>query len=61
MEFIARFICGLILNYPGALIRWLFFKKDKSYSYYLEEIAINNFVSMVFLTIILILYNIFFK
>lgn len=61
MNLILRIITGLILNYPGAFIRWLLFEKNEPYSYYLKDISVNNFISIMTMTMLMILYIIIFN
>ncbi|AUC77564.1 hypothetical protein [Olleya sp. Bg11-27] len=60
MEVLFKIVLGFILNYPGAYLRWLFFK-EKAYDEYLEDISINYIISIIVIALILTLYNIFIK
>jgi len=58
MNIILRVIMGLILNYPGAYIRWLLFNKENKIEYYKKDISINYSVSMLVITLIIIIINV---
>ncbi len=57
MNFIFKVILGLVLNYPGAYIRWLLFNKENKIEYYRKDISINFFVSMLAITLIILVFN----
>ena len=58
MNIILKVIIGLILNYPGAYIRWLLFNRENKFEYYKKDISINYSVSMLVITLIIIIINI---
>jgi hypothetical protein len=57
MNIILRLIMRLILNYPGAYIRWLLFNKENKIEYYKKDTSNNYFVSMLVITLIIIIIN----
>ena len=61
MEVIVRIIIGLILNYPGEYVRWLFFKKDKPFKKYLEDVLINETVAAIIIISLILLLVVIFK
>lgn len=58
MDIIIKVILALILNYPGAYIRWLLFNRKNKIEYYKKDISFNFFVSklVIVLIIVIILY-----
>lgn len=57
MNFILKVILGLVLNYPGAYIRWLLFKKENKIEYYRKDISLNYFISMLVITLTILVFN----
>lgn len=57
---LVKIILGIILNYPGAYLRWLIFRRRR-FKEYTEEISLNYFAAMVFIVALLVIYNLLFE
>lgn len=55
MSILIKIILGVILNYPGAFVRWFVFKKY-TYDEYLEEITLNYVVTMFLIALIFAIF-----
>ena len=60
-EIFSEVIILLILSFPGAFIRWVFYKGKKSYKELLVEdySNVNSTVSLVFIGLILVIFQFF--
>ena len=60
-EIFSEVIILLILSFPGAFIRWVFYKGKKSYKELIVEdySYINSTISIVFIGLIIVVFEFF--
>jgi hypothetical protein len=58
MEFIIEVLVMILLRYPGALLRWLYYRGKKDYTSLLNDSNpnTNTIVSLFFIAIIIVLF-----
>ena len=55
MDFIAQFITEILLEYPGAFVRWLVLGKKEKFSTFTKKNKRYNYLVSVFVIILIII------
>lgn len=63
MDFVSEFVIELlfkvVLCFPGAFVRWLFFWKSRSYMSLLEQSELNFFIGILLILVPLIVITLY--
>lgn len=52
-QIVAEFVLGMLLNYPGAAIRWIFLRGKKPFTRLKDDYELNYFVAVLLIGMII--------